>query len=73
MYFLQIKEITMDNAKLLLQIDNTNLTNNDFKNKYSSKVPGTVVVFHELQLTRFPNPCSGLRTKQRLGRSWRRM
>lgn len=27
----------MDNAKLLLQIDNTNLTNNDFKNKYLSE------------------------------------
>ncbi|KAK5847766.1 hypothetical protein PBY51_016869 [Eleginops maclovinus] len=29
----QIKEITRDNAKLLLQIDNTKLANNDFKNK----------------------------------------
>lgn len=36
-YLPQIKEITMDNAKLLLQIDNTNLTNNDLKNKYSSR------------------------------------
>lgn len=33
----QIKEITMDNAKLLLQIDNANLTDNDFKNKYRSE------------------------------------
>lgn len=30
----QIKEITMDNAKLLLQIDNAKLANDDFKNKY---------------------------------------
>lgn len=29
----QIKDITMDNAKLLLQIDNTKLANDDFKNK----------------------------------------
>lgn len=40
----QIKEITMDNAKLLLQIDNANLTNNDFKNKYWSKRPSTAEV-----------------------------
>ncbi|KAM6957933.1 keratin, type I cytoskeletal 18-like [Tautogolabrus adspersus] len=29
----QIKELTLDNAKLLLQIDNTNLANDDFKGK----------------------------------------
>ncbi|XP_056226021.1 keratin, type I cytoskeletal 18-like isoform X2 [Seriola aureovittata] len=29
----KIKDITMDNAKLLLQIDNTKLANDDFKNK----------------------------------------
>ncbi|KAG8004555.1 Keratin [Nibea albiflora] len=29
----QIKEITMDNAKLLLQIDNTKMANDDFTNK----------------------------------------
>uniref|UniRef100_UPI0037E9117E keratin, type I cytoskeletal 18-like isoform X1 n=1 Tax=Semicossyphus pulcher TaxID=241346 RepID=UPI0037E9117E len=29
----QIKDLTMDNAKLLLQIDNTNLANDDFKDK----------------------------------------
>ncbi|XP_051283167.1 keratin, type I cytoskeletal 18-like isoform X2 [Dicentrarchus labrax] len=29
----QIKDITMDNAKLLLQIDNTKLADDDFKNK----------------------------------------
>lgn len=29
----QIKDITLDNAKLLLQIDNTKLANDDFKNK----------------------------------------
>lgn len=29
----------MDNAKLLLQIDNTQLANNDFKNKYISPNP----------------------------------
>ena len=27
----------MDNAKLLLQIDNTNLANDDFKNKWVSR------------------------------------
>lgn len=27
----------MDNAKLLLQIDNTQLANDDFKNKYISQ------------------------------------
>lgn len=29
----QIKDIALDNAKLLLQIDNTKLANDDFKNK----------------------------------------
>ena len=29
----QLKEKTMDNAKLLLQIDNAKLANDDFKNK----------------------------------------
>ncbi|XP_065808241.1 keratin, type I cytoskeletal 18-like isoform X2 [Labrus bergylta] len=29
----QIKDLTLDNAKLLLQIDNTNLANDDFKEK----------------------------------------
>ncbi|XP_049919411.1 keratin, type I cytoskeletal 18 isoform X2 [Epinephelus moara] len=33
----QIKDITMDNAKLLLQIDNTKLANDDFKNKLNDE------------------------------------
>lgn len=32
----QVKDVTMDNARLLLQIDNTNLAQEDFKNKYAS-------------------------------------
>lgn len=30
----QLRDITMDNASLLLQIDNTKLANDDFKNKW---------------------------------------
>ncbi|XP_039998086.1 keratin, type I cytoskeletal 18-like isoform X2 [Xiphias gladius] len=33
----KIKDITMDNAKLLLQIDNTKLANDDFKNKLNDE------------------------------------
>lgn len=33
---LQISDITMDNAKLLLQIDNAKLAEDDFKKKYFS-------------------------------------
>ncbi|XP_029308231.1 keratin, type I cytoskeletal 18-like isoform X2 [Cottoperca gobio] len=36
----QIKGITMDNAKLLLQIDNTKLANDDFKNKLDDETKG---------------------------------
>lgn len=44
----------MDNAKLLLQIDNTNLTNNDFKNKYSSERLALRRCFVSGELMSFP-------------------
>lgn len=30
----QLRDMTMDNARLLLQMDNTKLANDDFKNKW---------------------------------------
>ncbi|XP_010795669.1 keratin, type I cytoskeletal 18-like [Notothenia coriiceps] len=45
----QIKEITIDNAKLLLQIDNTKLANDDFKNKLEDEKNGKRELENDLE------------------------
>ncbi|XP_062301456.1 keratin, type I cytoskeletal 18-like [Scomber scombrus] len=45
----KIKDIAMDNAKLLLQIDNTKLANDDFKNKLNDEKMGRKVIEKDLE------------------------
>ncbi|KAI3365996.1 hypothetical protein L3Q82_009823, partial [Scortum barcoo] len=45
----QIKDITTDNAKLMLQIDNTKLANNDLKNKYEDEKKACKLLEKELE------------------------
>ncbi|XP_062303197.1 keratin, type I cytoskeletal 18 isoform X1 [Osmerus eperlanus] len=44
----KLRDKTLDNARLLLQIDNTKLANEDFKNKLESEKQAKKVVEHDL-------------------------
>jgi len=44
----ELRDKTMDNARLLLQIDNTKLANEDFKNKLEAEKQARRVVEHDL-------------------------
>ncbi|XP_071320942.1 keratin, type I cytoskeletal 18-like isoform X2 [Trachinotus anak] len=46
----KIKDITMDNAKLLLQIDNTKLANDDFKNKLDEETKARKELEKDLEI-----------------------
>ncbi|XP_041822071.1 keratin, type I cytoskeletal 18 isoform X2 [Chelmon rostratus] len=60
----QIKDITMDNAKLLLQIDNTKLANDDFKNKLEDEKRARRILEKDLEDLKKTNEDTKLNRKQ---------
>ncbi|XP_068165828.1 keratin, type I cytoskeletal 18-like isoform X2 [Antennarius striatus] len=62
----KIKEITMENARLLLQIDNSKLANNDFKNKLADEKKGRRMLEKEIEDLKKTNEDSRLRCNQTL-------